>query len=178
MSLVLSVTCAVLYWNYYETLHRRMSKKQGVILDHWGKGAPTDHEKEMLRKAKMADAVLLDSLFGPSAADVAAVEVEEDNQQQHRKRKRRRKRRKKKGKDNHFDNDNQGDEEEEAESKLRSKKRRKDKQKLKTVEQEEEEEEKGFPEGFFRSVDGETGKYIYDVRNSQPLLLLLDEAQP
>lgn len=44
ISAVLILTFAVLYWNYYETLNRRLTKKQGVILDHWGKGAPSKEE--------------------------------------------------------------------------------------------------------------------------------------
>ena len=42
------VTFLVLYWNYYETIHRRMTKKQGFILDHWGKGSPSAAETAIL----------------------------------------------------------------------------------------------------------------------------------
>ena len=41
----LMVTLSVLFWNYSETKHRRLTKKQSVILDHWGKESPLlDHE--------------------------------------------------------------------------------------------------------------------------------------
>ncbi len=39
---------SVLYWNYYETVNRRLTKRQGIILDHWGKGAPTKEETDAL----------------------------------------------------------------------------------------------------------------------------------
>ena len=42
------VTFLVLYWNYYETIHRRMTKKGGFILDHWGKGSPSAAETAIL----------------------------------------------------------------------------------------------------------------------------------
>ncbi len=40
--LVLSLTTGVLYWNYTETLGDKQSK--AVVLDHWGKGSPTEQE--------------------------------------------------------------------------------------------------------------------------------------
>jgi hypothetical protein len=39
-SMIMIMTFSVLYWNYYEALHRRMTKDSqgpGPILDHWGK---------------------------------------------------------------------------------------------------------------------------------------------
>ena len=37
-STIMIMTFAVLYWNYHEALHRRMTKNvKGPILDHWGK---------------------------------------------------------------------------------------------------------------------------------------------
>ena len=42
------VTFLVLYWNYYENIHRRMTKKQGFVLDHWGKGSPSAAETAIL----------------------------------------------------------------------------------------------------------------------------------
>ena len=42
------VTFLVLYWNYYENVHRKLNKKQGVILDHWGKGSPSAAETAIL----------------------------------------------------------------------------------------------------------------------------------
>jgi hypothetical protein len=39
LTFVLVMTLSVLYWNYYETVSRRSTKKQSVILDHWGKGS-------------------------------------------------------------------------------------------------------------------------------------------
>ena len=35
---IMLMTLSVLYWNYYENIHRKMTKKHGVVLDHWGKG--------------------------------------------------------------------------------------------------------------------------------------------
>ena len=44
----------MLYWNYYETVSRRSTKKQSVILDHWGKGSSSssnvDPDSEKLRE--------------------------------------------------------------------------------------------------------------------------------
>ena len=57
VGLIMFITFVVLYWNYYETVHRRLTKKQGYILDHWGKGSPSaaetavlDQEVEILKK--------------------------------------------------------------------------------------------------------------------------------
>ena len=36
----LLVTSSILFWNYSETRQRRLTKKQGLILDHWGKKGP------------------------------------------------------------------------------------------------------------------------------------------
>ena len=37
-SAIMIMTFSVLYWNYHEAMHRRMTnKKDGPILDHWGK---------------------------------------------------------------------------------------------------------------------------------------------
>ena len=37
-SFITIMTFSVLYWNWYETMHRRMTKNpEGPILDHWGK---------------------------------------------------------------------------------------------------------------------------------------------
>uniref|UniRef100_A0A0K2T894 Uncharacterized protein n=1 Tax=Lepeophtheirus salmonis TaxID=72036 RepID=A0A0K2T894_LEPSM len=47
VAVTLCLTFLVLYWNYSETLHRRRTKKEGLILDHWGKKAPS---KEEMRK--------------------------------------------------------------------------------------------------------------------------------
>merc|ERR1712223_1606841 len=38
--LTLAVTASVLFWNYSETRHRRLTKKPSLILDHWGKKGP------------------------------------------------------------------------------------------------------------------------------------------
>lgn len=38
--LTLAVTASVLFWNYTETRHRRLTKKPSLILDHWGKKGP------------------------------------------------------------------------------------------------------------------------------------------
>merc|ERR1712062_461132 len=48
VGLIMFITFLVLYWNYYETIHRRMTKKQGFILDHWGKGSPSAAETAIL----------------------------------------------------------------------------------------------------------------------------------
>jgi len=48
VGLIMFITFLVLYWNYYETIHRRMTKKQGYILDHWGKGSPSAAETAVL----------------------------------------------------------------------------------------------------------------------------------
>lgn len=66
------ITFLVLYWNYNETVHRRLTKKQSYILDHWGKGSPSaaetavlDLEVEILKKqereikAKQVDDLLV-----------------------------------------------------------------------------------------------------------------------
>ena len=45
---IMIITFLVLYWNYHETIHRRMTKKQGYILDHWGKGSPSAAETAVL----------------------------------------------------------------------------------------------------------------------------------
>ena len=48
---IMLLTFSVLYWNYYETMHRRLTKKHGhIILDHWGKGAPSKLETSVLLK--------------------------------------------------------------------------------------------------------------------------------
>jgi hypothetical protein len=49
------MTLSVLYWNYYETVTRRSTKKQSIILDHWGKGSSSsanslDPDSEYLRE--------------------------------------------------------------------------------------------------------------------------------
>ena len=36
----LMVTASILFWNYSETRHRRLTKKPNLILDHWGKKGP------------------------------------------------------------------------------------------------------------------------------------------
>ena len=48
VGLIMSITFLVLYLNYSETVHRRMTKKQGYILDHWGKGSPSAAETAVL----------------------------------------------------------------------------------------------------------------------------------
>ena len=45
---ILVLTFSVLFWNYTETTQRRLTKKQGVVLDHWGKTAPSDIDREIL----------------------------------------------------------------------------------------------------------------------------------
>ena len=40
ISTTLLVTASVLFWNYSETRQRRLTKKQSLILDHWGKKGP------------------------------------------------------------------------------------------------------------------------------------------
>ena len=37
----------MLFWNYSETQLRRMTKKQSIILDHWGKRTPLLREDEL-----------------------------------------------------------------------------------------------------------------------------------
>ena len=52
------MTLSVLYWNYYETVTRRSTKKQSVILDHWGKGSSSsssvDPDSDQLRETLTA----------------------------------------------------------------------------------------------------------------------------
>ena len=43
----LLVTMSVLFWNYSETRQRRMTKKQSIILDHWGKRSPLLQQDEL-----------------------------------------------------------------------------------------------------------------------------------
>ena len=43
----LLVTAAVLFWNYSETRHRRLTKKPNMILDHWGKKSPLLDKEEL-----------------------------------------------------------------------------------------------------------------------------------
>ena len=51
---IILMTCSVLYWNYYETMNRRQTKQHGrVILDHWGKGAPSELETIMLANQEL-----------------------------------------------------------------------------------------------------------------------------
>ena len=38
---------SVLFWNYSETQLRRMTKKQSIILDHWGKRTPLLQKDEL-----------------------------------------------------------------------------------------------------------------------------------
>ena len=45
---IMIITFLVLYWNYHETVHRRLTKKHGYILDHWGKGSPSMAETAVL----------------------------------------------------------------------------------------------------------------------------------
>lgn len=72
VGLIMFITFLVLYWNYNETVHRRLTKKQSYILDHWGKGSPSaaetavlDLEVEILKKqereikAKQVDDLLV-----------------------------------------------------------------------------------------------------------------------
>lgn len=58
LAFVLVMTLSVLYWNYYETVSRRSTKKQSVILDHWGKGSSSssnvDPDSEKLRETLIA----------------------------------------------------------------------------------------------------------------------------
>ena len=51
----LLVTAAVLFWNYSETRHRRLTKKPNMILDHWGKKSPKLDQEElgMMDKGKI-----------------------------------------------------------------------------------------------------------------------------
>lgn len=45
VGLLMIMTLSVLYWNYSENVHRKSTKKDGPsILDHWGKGAPSEAE--------------------------------------------------------------------------------------------------------------------------------------
>ena len=43
----LMVTVSVLFWNYSETRQRRLTKKQSVILDHWGKESPLLDQQDL-----------------------------------------------------------------------------------------------------------------------------------
>ena len=58
LAFVLVMTLSVLYWNYYETVTRRSTKKQSVILDHWGKGSSSsssvDPDSDQLRETLTA----------------------------------------------------------------------------------------------------------------------------
>ena len=45
--LTLLVTMSVLFWNYSETKQRRMTKKQSIILDHWGKKSPLLEKEDL-----------------------------------------------------------------------------------------------------------------------------------
>merc|ERR1719319_388081 len=44
----LVLTFSVLFWNYSETEHRKMTKKQGLVLDHWGRKAPSVIDPDLL----------------------------------------------------------------------------------------------------------------------------------
>jgi len=48
VSATIVVTSSVLFWNYSETVQRRMTKKQSLILDHWGKSGPLVVDPAML----------------------------------------------------------------------------------------------------------------------------------
>ena len=43
----LMATVSVLFWNYSETRTRRLTKKQSVILDHWGKESPLLDQEDL-----------------------------------------------------------------------------------------------------------------------------------
>ena len=43
----LVVTMSVLFWNYSETRQRRLTKKQSIILDHWGKKSPLLEKEDL-----------------------------------------------------------------------------------------------------------------------------------
>ena len=43
----LMATVSVLFWNYSETRTRRLTKKQSVILDHWGKQSPLLNQEDL-----------------------------------------------------------------------------------------------------------------------------------
>ena len=67
------MTLSVLYWNYYETVVRRSTKKQGIILDHWGKGSSSsnvypdsEYLKDKMREGgvKSDDHVTVEEEFG------------------------------------------------------------------------------------------------------------------
>ena len=49
----LLVTMSVLFWNYSETRQRRMTKKQSIILDHWGKHNPTMTDMERIKSLQV-----------------------------------------------------------------------------------------------------------------------------
>ena len=47
VAVTLMVTVSVLFWNYSETRTRRLTKKQSVILDHWGKESPLLNQEDL-----------------------------------------------------------------------------------------------------------------------------------
>ena len=55
LSSVVVLTCLVLYWNYLEHLARKGTKKQGLILDHWGRGLPTEEERRRIELDKISN---------------------------------------------------------------------------------------------------------------------------
>ena len=86
---IMLMTLSVLYWNYHENIHRRMTKKHGLVLDHWGKGAPTELETRLLagevpevlqggsaagnRLTSLSDDMLLLTTPGPSETNTDQV---------------------------------------------------------------------------------------------------------
>ena len=66
------MTLSVLYWNYYETAVRRSTKKQGIILDHWGKGSSSsssnvypdsEYLKDKMQEGVNSDHVTIEEEF-------------------------------------------------------------------------------------------------------------------
>ena len=78
-----------------------MTKKQGkvVILDHWGKGAPSQKEKEFLSKSIQEAAIEADPVFQSDSINTPPDEEEEvkstkTTTKENRKRKRRKRKKK------------------------------------------------------------------------------------
>ncbi|XP_023338189.1 uncharacterized protein LOC111708917 [Eurytemora carolleeae] len=55
VSATLMVTSSVLLWNYTETVQRRNTKKQSLILDHWGKGGPLTVDSSILEQGEIVE---------------------------------------------------------------------------------------------------------------------------
>jgi hypothetical protein len=103
MSAVLGTTIAVLYVNYCENTTRKNTKIKGVVLDHWGKGAPTKKEMDLL-KLSLNDMLPPPPLPSPpppqeAPTDKGGSSSRSERGKAEKRKKRKRKRRKKKRKE-------------------------------------------------------------------------------